>query len=238
LPIPLPEPEKPLWTSRPRERSSVSAGEVHVWRADIPPQPSDALRAANSAAELRYAERMTSETARRQFIAAQAALRLVLELYLREPAPAIGFRRGDHGKPFLLPEYESELQFNLTHSHDRALVVVALGTEIGVDIEKVRERPSFERLAARFYAEQERAALAAAPVSDRERVFLRLWTRKEAHLKATGTGLSVNLKAIDTLAPAPLWWYHEFAPADDYVASLAGTGDLPRFTYHTLGLPT
>jgi 4'-phosphopantetheinyl transferase len=234
----LPAPEKPLWAAAHEQPAPARAEEVHVWRAAIPPQQSRALLAANSEAELRYAERMTSESAHRQFIAAQAALRLVLERYLDEPAPAIRFRRGEHGKPFLVPEYASELQFNLTHSHDVALVAVTLGREIGVDIEKVRERPAFERLAARFYAEQERAALAATPEADRERSFFRLWTRKEAHLKATGTGLSVNLKAIDTLAPAPSWWYHEFAPADEYVASVAGTGDLPRFSYHHFELPT
>jgi 4'-phosphopantetheinyl transferase len=233
-PLP-PEPEQPTWNASRHASASVRAGEIHVWRAAIPAVPSAALEATVSEAELRYAERMTSDTARRQFIAAQAALRTALARYLDEPPAAIRFRRGEHGKPFLESDHGADsLQFNLSHSHDLAVVAVTRGAEIGVDLEKVRERPSAERLAARFFAEGERAALAAVSAAEKERMFFRLWTRKESHIKATGTGLSVNLRAIDTLAPEPPWWYHEFAAAADYVAALAGTSAIRSITYHEL----
>jgi 4'-phosphopantetheinyl transferase len=212
----------------------VERGQIHVWRAHLPAELTSSVRDALSDAEVRYAERMTSEVARRQFLGAQAALRIALSLYLDEEPGLIRFRRGEHGKPFLTDDHASDLQFNLTHSHDLALAAVTRTDEIGIDLEKVRSRPRAERLAARFFAEAEQAGLAALPAEQRERGFFRLWTRKESHIKATGTGLSVNLRAIDTLAPAGKWWYREFEPAEDYVASLAGKGPLDRIAYFDL----
>lgn len=234
MPTSLREPEVPVWNPSPRSRPELSRGEIHVWRAVIAQELTLEISAAISPAELRYAQRMTSDTARRQFTAAQAALRKALARYLDVNAAEIRFRRGEHGKPFLEADHKSDLQFNLSHSHDLAVVAVSRIDELGIDLEKVRERPRAERLAARFFAEQEREALAAAEGGAMERTFFRLWTRKESHLKATGTGLSVNLRAIDTLAPEPGWWYHEFAAADEYVATLAGRGPTTTIEYYEL----
>lgn len=235
---PLTEPEKPAWGEPSAAGATARRGEIHVWRAAVPPELTPALEAVLSEPELRYARQMTAHTSMRQFAAAQAALRSALARYLGESPASIEFRRGEHGKPFLAERYASEIQFNLTHSHDLAVAAVTAGGEIGVDLEKVRERPAAERLAKRFYAAGERAALDGAPAELKERLFFRLWTRKESHLKATGTGLSVTLRDIDTLAPDGDWWYHEFEPAPDYVATIAGTGPRPRFTYFDLTLPT
>lgn len=235
---PLPDPEKPAWGEPPETGATARAGEIHVWRAAVPPELTPALEAVLSDAELRYARQMTADTSMRQFTAAQAALRSALGRYLGTPPASIEFRRGAHGKPFLLERYASDIQFNLTHSHDLAIAAVSASNEIGVDLEKVRERPAAERLAKRFYAAEERAALDDAAADMKGRLFFRLWTRKESHLKATGTGLSVTLRDIDTLAPDGDWWYHEFEPAPDYVATIAGTGERPRFSYFDLTLPT
>lgn len=234
---PLPDPEKPAWGEPPEAGATARAGEIHVWRATVPSELTPALEAILSEPELRYARQMTADSSMRQFTAAQAALRSALARYLGEPPASIEFRRGEHGKPFLVERYASEIQFNLTHSHDLAIAAVTANSEIGVDLEKVRERPAAERLAKRFYAAEERAALDDAPPELKERLFFRLWTRKESHLKATGTGLSVTLRDIDTLAPDGEWWYHEFEPAPDYVATIAGTGERPRFSYYDLTLP-
>jgi len=235
---PLTEPEKPAWGEPPAAGATARAGKIHVWRAAVPAALTPALEAVVSEPELRYARQMTADTSMRQFTAAQAALRSALSRYLGDSPATIEFRRGEHGKPFLVERYASDIQFNLTHSHDLAIAAVTAGNEIGVDLEKVRARPAAERLAKRFYATEERAALDEAPVELKERLFFRLWTRKESHLKATGTGLSVTLRDIDTLAPHGDWWYHEFEPAPDYVATIAGTGQRPTFNYFDLTLPT
>jgi 4'-phosphopantetheinyl transferase len=67
---------------------------------------------------------------------------------------------------------------------------VLRGARIGVDLEVAREGPRFMNLADRFFSEAESAALRALPDEARPAAFYRAWTRKEAYLKAWGTGLS------------------------------------------------
>ena len=140
----------------------------------LPPTPAEAQQAA----------RLVSEPLRRRYLRSHAALRAVLATYT--PAP-LDFAYAEHGKPYLpaLPD----LRFNLSHSHDMALVAVARGIEIGVDVERFRPMQECMSIAERFFPPMEAAELASMPPDGREVEFFRLWTRIEAKLKARGIGL-------------------------------------------------
>jgi 4'-phosphopantetheinyl transferase len=84
------------------------------------------------------------------------------------------------GKPYL--PGAPEVRFNLARSQELALVAVALGVDVGVDIERLRPLPEYEAIAERFFPPSEREGLD-------ERDFFRRWTRIEAKLKARGVGL-------------------------------------------------
>jgi 4'-phosphopantetheinyl transferase len=90
------------------------------------------------------------------------------------------FALQEHGKPYL--PLSPQVRFNLSHSHEMALVAVALDREVGVDIERFRPLPQFQRLADRFFPPSE-----PRPVDEVD--FFRHWTRVEAVLKARGVGL-------------------------------------------------
>ncbi|MER7542385.1 4'-phosphopantetheinyl transferase family protein [Actinomadura sp.] len=100
-----------------------------------------------------------------------------------------------HGKP-RLPG--SGLDFSLSHSGDRVVLVLAEGAEVGVDVERESDR-DIDRLAEMVLNAAERAALAA--MADRRRGFHAYWSRKEALLKATGHGLAAPMTAIHVSAP-------------------------------------
>ncbi|MFE0152156.1 4'-phosphopantetheinyl transferase family protein [Nonomuraea sp. NPDC059007] len=79
------------------------------------------------------------------------------------------------------------LDFNLSHSGEWALIAVAPeGRRVGVDVERISSDVDILELAARMYQpeEVERVRAAGAPE------FFRLWTAKEAYIKATGVGLA------------------------------------------------
>jgi 4'-phosphopantetheinyl transferase len=143
----------------------------HDW---LPPTP----------AEAQHAARLVSEPWRRRYLRSHAALRAILGTYT---AAALDFAMAEHGKPYLpaLPD----LQFNLSHSHEMALVAVTSGIAIGVDVERFRPLQECMSIAERFFPPTEAAELAALPPEGREVEFFRLWTRIEAKLKARGIGL-------------------------------------------------
>jgi len=77
------------------------------------------------------------------------------------------------------------------------LIALTSGRQIGVDIELVRPRPELVDLVTTFFAPAEQAALEQSLEAARCRNFYRLWTRKEAVLKASGQGITAGLKAPD-----------------------------------------
>ena len=140
----------------------------------LPPTPAEAGNAA----------RLVSEPLRRRYLRSHAALRAILATYTAAP---LDFAMAEHGKPYL-PAFP-DLRFNLSHSHDMALVAVTRGMEIGVDVERFRPMQECMAIAERFFPPLEAAELAAVPPEGREVEFFRLWTRIEAKLKARGIGL-------------------------------------------------
>lgn len=103
---------------------------------------------------------------------------------------AIEFGTEEYGKPYVK---RSNLRFNLSHSNEWALLGVVEGREIGVDIEYHHAIRDYAGIANRFFSEDEVEALFALPETDWLEGFYRCWTRKEAFIKAIGTGLYLPL---------------------------------------------
>jgi 4'-phosphopantetheinyl transferase len=161
--------------------------------------------------EVTRGERFRSPEHRCRYMNAHAGLRLILGRYLGVAASNVSFRRGPHGKPYI---NDSALQFNLSHSGNLALVAISF-TEVGVDIEAARASFDPIALANRFLSAADAASLQALAEAERYDAFLRLWTRKEAALKAIGFGLGGL--AMD-LSGIPI---HDIAPASGYFAAVA-----------------
>jgi 4'-phosphopantetheinyl transferase len=144
----------------PAKPTSRPGREIHLWSAPLGPAvsvPADRLPAADR----ERAARITRPAARRRWLTARWALRTVLAHYLDAGPDEVELRLGPHGKPALAGPGES-LRFNLSHSGELALVAVAAGREVGVDVERIRSKP------AAYYA---------------------AWTRHEAIVKCLGVGL-------------------------------------------------
>jgi 4'-phosphopantetheinyl transferase len=137
---------------------------------------------------------------RARFVASHAALRVVLGRTLGIEPEALRFGADEAGRPFLAGS-DGRLDFNLSHSGDCALIGLADGARIGVDVEWRRPLPDALRIARAHFAPEETQALAALPPPAREAAFFGLWTRKEAVVKATGHGLSLALDAFSVTVP-------------------------------------
>ncbi len=159
-------------------------------------------------AERERAARFHFEEDRRRFIHGRAWLRLrVAELLGIEPAAVAFTTIGERGKPAVLSPVGGSLlptgtvpTFNLSHSAQHGLLALhADGLPLGVDLELARPFERAARIAARHFNAAEAAAVAAAAEgAEREAVFFRTWTRKEAYLKLTGLGLPGGLACVET----------------------------------------
>jgi 4'-phosphopantetheinyl transferase len=181
----------------------LEVGEIHLWRVDLSRDP-HGLSSLSTDEHARLA-RYSSPHAGQRYARARASMRTLLGAYVRQSPQELVFRYGAHGKPSL--GNGSPVHFNLSHSGDVAVLAVAdaaLG-EVGVDVERIRDDVDVAQVATRAFASAEDAWLRALPVSERLSAFFACWTRREACLKAQGTGWSgvKSSAAMPKLRPSP-----------------------------------
>lgn len=158
------------------------------------------------AAERERAGRFATPLLRHRFAAGRATLRrLLAERTGGHPASVALLEDGD-GKPRLA---QGQLAFNLSHAGRHALLAIGPAElELGVDIEEERAVLDLEALAPMCLSAAERAEFAdMTDDATRRAAFLRLWVRKEACLKALGTGLRIEPTEfpVGFAAPASDW---------------------------------
>jgi 4'-phosphopantetheinyl transferase len=180
--------------------TGIPPGEIQVWWTSLrgaEPQI-EGLRRILDESERERADRFRIAAARRRFIGARAFLRSILGRAVGVDPENIAFSYGRYGKPLLAGGGPC---FNATDSGD--VVVVALASdEIGVDVEIVRPLNRLERLARRICTRLEIEALEKMSQADRNDALLRLWTCKEAGLKAIGAGLSGGMRNVEVALEA------------------------------------
>jgi surfactin synthase thioesterase subunit/phosphopantetheinyl transferase len=164
--------------------------EVHVWLAVLDRLPG-ACQAWDelSPGEARRAERFRNDHDRRWFVGRLVVLRRLLRRYGLQLGGA-ELPTGRHGKPEV--PHPSGVRFNLSHSAGLVLLAVTRGHEVGVDIERERPLADFDAFCDGALDTQERVELAGMPPQERLLAALRVWTAKEAVLKASGDGLRVE----------------------------------------------
>ncbi|HVU87660.1 MAG TPA: 4'-phosphopantetheinyl transferase superfamily protein [Pirellulales bacterium] len=186
---------------RPHDHPSLAVGVAHVWRAAIDPAPADfaALSATLSADERARAARFHFDRDRNKYVAARGILRRLLARYTGNDAAGLLFRYGPRGKPELDGGGVAQaVQFNVSHRGGFALYAFVMAREVGVDVEFVREVSEARAIARNHFTPAEiRLLESAADERAAQERFFRLWTRKEAVIKAVGTGLSMPLDEFD-----------------------------------------
>jgi 4'-phosphopantetheinyl transferase len=223
---------------------------VHLWVIDLDVMPSvvESLKVVLDAQELLRCSRLRSTELRSRFAVAHGTLRHVLGRYLGVPGSHVELERQASGKPRLKDE---SFVFNLSHSGGVAVLAIAAGGKLGVDVELVRAMPDASDIARSNFSLRETAEFLALPDRSRSRGFFNAWTRKEAVVKATGDGLSLPLDSFDvSLADTPArlvrapegedaarWTLYSFEPRTGYVGALAidrRIERVSRYTWHPL----
>jgi 4'-phosphopantetheinyl transferase len=104
------------------------------------------------------------------------------------------------------------------------MVAIAAGP-VGVDIEALPSRETVEEVSGLLHP-AERSEILGAPASEQAELFARLWTRKEAYLKAVGVGLAHDfatsyLASAETAAGPPGWSVFNVDAPRGYAAAAA-----------------
>lgn len=197
-------PVSDLASIRPGESvlTGLRDGQMQVWYMDLRTLSVSCLeRWAKSILDeeaRRRAEAIRPPDARRDHLGSQLALRSLLSAYC--PAvPRDGWKlvRQAGGRPRMVavePIIGRVPFFSVTHSDGVVVLAFHFFGEVGVDIEPESRRIDGMPLARRYFAPLEVAELEALRATEQQTVFLRLWTLKEASVKADGAGLAGEMR--------------------------------------------
>lgn len=211
---------------------------VHLWRLYIPatvPQR-EKLATCLTLVEQERAGRFKVAAPRDSFVIGRSVLRILLGRYTGTTAQKVSIGYTSFGKPYLDDDAKgSTLSFNLSHSGDWLVYAFGRSRMLGVDIEYHRKAVQSEEIVRRFFAPEELRLLLRFEGDARRRIFYALWVRKEASLKAMGTGLARSLRGLELpfVENAPVLfrhaycadsggacWLYPFSIAEDYSCAL------------------
>ncbi|PXX22698.1 MULTISPECIES: 4'-phosphopantetheinyl transferase superfamily protein [Burkholderia] len=133
--------------------------------------------------------------------ATRAALRDMLGAALGVAPHAVAIVVDEAGRPSPDPAHGATLDFNVSHAGDHALLAWVPAGRVGVDIESCSRTTDWRALTSEVCAPAEAAYLDGLPPDVRAREFMRVWSAKEALLKALGTGIGGGLRAFAVVPP-------------------------------------
>jgi 4'-phosphopantetheinyl transferase len=213
--------------------------EVHLWRAflDTDDVSLQLAQAALSADERMRASRFVFPRDQNRFIVSRWILRSLIGRYTRRSPASVEFTYEPLGKPRLCSgNSDPPLRFNVSHSQGLAVYAFSRTREIGVDVEAIRSDISGDEIAEQFFSSRELAELRSLTPEERDQAFFLCWTRKEAYVKASGTGLLIPLDSFDvSLTPgkpetllsadAGRWKLLSFQPQGGYAGAIVAEGN-------------
>jgi 4'-phosphopantetheinyl transferase len=199
----------------------LDATAVNLWRFRLDPDAVDDTLLSED--EKVRAQRLKVRAKAIAFAKGRSTLRHILSLPLGLSPEQVQFEYSSHGKPFLKGR---PLFFNVSHSGEWGLCAVCWHHDLGVDLERLDPDLDMMLLARKYFSAQEQKVLHTAASHRRRRTFFRLWTGKEAILKAQGLGLSARLCSTTTGDDRCL--VRHFPVAKGYLGALAINGDVER----------
>lgn len=195
------------WTEAGAAPPAPARGVVDLWRVDLDRPFDDKEFESLSDAEKSRADGFRFERDRRRFVSGRLAFGSVLARYFGADAARAALSRTRAGQPLLRGPIKG-IAVSFSRSDARAVMALAGGRALGVDIEIVRERADLPLVAREQFSGPEQAEIAALAADHRLEGFYRAWTAREALVKATGEGLSGKLHRlrvrVDPRQPARL----------------------------------
>lgn len=226
--------------------------EVHVWCVNTKMFPDTSFIDILNEKEKNKARLFYFQRDKNSFIVRHGLLRVLIGKYLRLSPNLIQFKCGKYGKPSIVQDSNKGiLQFNMSYSREQILFAFTLNRSVGADIEFMKVSSDMDSVARLSFSPQEYEAFEKTIQSLKTHCFYRIWTRKEALLKAMGKGLGGgSLDEIDVtlehyvempverigmqVQKNPSWRLKSLAPAPEYMAAIAAEGSGWNVTLKTI----
>ena len=211
---------------------------IHIWCANLD-QPGEVVSGFYSILsdnEKTKIKKYISKGLRSRHIVSTGLARVLISNYTTYKPNDIIFKYNEFGKPFVSPDSNgNNLFFNLSHSYNYVVYVFTRNMPIGIDVEKVKELADMEGVVDLCFSESEKKWFSKVSSDKKEEIFYKIWTAKEAYIKAIGKGFSFSpkrislgqqienrlfVKEIEGNGDNNLWKLITFNPYPDFISSI------------------
>jgi 4'-phosphopantetheinyl transferase len=229
------------------KKFSISDQEVHVWTIALSNRvvSADVIKSVLSFSELRKIDEFNVVSDKDRYAYYRGLLRLILSKYLSTQPENIIININEKGKPFI---NDSDIKFNVSHKGDFAVIAVVKNSEVGIDVENLDNNIDYFRLIERFFTNEEKMNFTKLRPSSQRTLFFRIWTMKEAFVKALGQDMvkffnrfsvrfSENgIKGIKFKGDRFKyhWWFQNRILFDQYACSVVTTNLKSKVKYFNL----
>lgn len=199
-----------------------SKNKIDVWKVDTKNYKSKVKKLVGmlSSDEINRVKNYYLDKDKTNFIVSRSILRTILSSYLQVQAQDIVFDYTPTLKPTLVLRHNNTIGFNVTHSKNLILYAIRHGGDIGIDVQYNQDISGFEKIAKRFYSPAENAQINLLPMEKQLSEFAKIWTTKEAFLKATSTGIIGFDNPNKIVRTMKSWNIRSFCPKVGYIASI------------------
>ena len=180
-------------------KSNQLDNEVHIWSAvlDQPKTVIDGYYSILSDYEREMVNKYKSEELKNRQIISKGVLRVLIAKYTNFSPNEINLYYNEFGKPFVSGDSDgNNLFFNLSHSDNIAVFIFSKNWNVGIDVERVKELADMESVVNLCFSESEKKWFGKIQSAKKKEIFYKIWTSKEAYIKAIGKGLSFSPNRI------------------------------------------
>ncbi|QBG45989.1 4'-phosphopantetheinyl transferase superfamily protein [Verrucomicrobia bacterium S94] len=205
----------------------LELSDIHIWGAEVPKCMGKLqdLERVLCDEEKEKAARFLHETDRHISVVARGALRILLSVYAGDAPENLVFHYSETGKPVLVPtafgRSDDTIGFNVSHSGSWVVLAFGRNRQVGVDVERIRREMDVLSIADRYFAPDETALIRSA--DDVHALFFHHWVRKEAYVKAVGSGLFRELSSFSVPqedGEKEGWFFRHLEAGSEYASAV------------------
>jgi 4'-phosphopantetheinyl transferase len=200
----------------------LNSHNIHVWSIKMEEKTSDKFLHLLSERERDKASSYLYEKDRRRYTTSRGILRQTISYYTGQRPENIQFIHEENEKPRINEKHR--LYFNLSHSYETTIFGFSSTRQVGVDIEHIRLLKYVDDMATRMFNLKNLKKFKQLSNKEKNKLYLKSWTIKEAYYKATGKNLTLDnmeiKKGEPILSVKEKISIHSFNTWKDYIASI------------------
>jgi 4'-phosphopantetheinyl transferase len=216
-------------------RSQFKQGEeVHVWNISTASADRNSYYNFLSVEEKAKASRFKLMEDRQRYIISHGALRILLCSYVQSSFESLVITKSKYGKPMMITTNGYTVQFNMSHSKDVTGFIFSVPSEVGIDIEFIEHQFNWRDIASEVFTSREFNYLISLPIESQVRGFYKIWTQKEALLKALGIGLFgiTEVERLKWINELDNYTQDSYNWGADYQGSISAFCNFPSVRYY------